>query len=278
MKDDQEPIRIQLNSKLSDLNSENLPKEFTTNLKEIITQSTTFNPIKPIQIQLTLLDLNPNEIDFKTLQNSLLTIYLQSEIFKSKINNPLIDVTVKIEALDEIKSKLEKTFDVVALGGTFDHLHSGHKILLTMAAFLSNQKIIIGVTDDNLLINKKFKSELQSLEERTKSVQNFLNLICTNSLEISTTPLQNLYGPTATDPNIQALIVSRETLSGADQIDQIRIQNGFSSLERFVIDLINLNGTSTQTDGIETLKEVKMSSTEIRKWISDQRMKSKQST
>lgn len=278
MKDDQEPIRIQLNSKLSDLNSENLPKEFTTNLKEIITQSTTFNPIKPIQIQLTLLDLNPNEIDFKTLQNSLLTIYLQSEIFKSKINNPLIDVTVKIEALDEIKSKLEKTFDVVALGGTFDHLHSGHKILLTMAAFLSNQKIIIGVTDDNLLINKKFKSELQSLEERTKSVQNFLNLICTNSLEISTTPLQDLYGPTATDPNIQALIVSRETLSGADQIDQIRIQNGFSSLERFVIDLINLNGTSTQTDGIETLKEVKMSSTEIRKWISDQRMKSKQST
>lgn len=278
MKDDQEPIRIQLNSKLSDLNSENLPKEFTTNLKEIITQSTTFNPIKPIQIQLTLLDLNPNEIDFKTLQNSLLTIYLQSEIFKSKINNPMIDVTVKIEALDEIKSKLEKTFDVVALGGTFDHLHSGHKILLTMAAFLSNQKIIIGVTDDNLLINKKFKSELQSLEERTKSVQNFLNLICTNSLEISTTPLQDLYGPTATDPNIQALIVSRETLSGADQIDQIRIQNGFSSLERFVIDLINLNGTSTQTDGIETLKEVKMSSTEIRKWISDQRMKSKQST
>lgn len=37
-------------------------------------------------------------------------------------------------------------YPVVALGGTFDHLHAGHKILLSMAAWIAGDKIIIGVT------------------------------------------------------------------------------------------------------------------------------------
>lgn len=35
---------------------------------------------------------------------------------------------------------------VVALGGTFDHLHAGHKILLSMAARLARATLIVGVT------------------------------------------------------------------------------------------------------------------------------------
>ena len=38
---------------------------------------------------------------------------------------------------------------VVALGGTFDHLHAGHKILLSMAAWIAERKIIVGVTGEN---------------------------------------------------------------------------------------------------------------------------------
>ncbi|KAH9812123.1 hypothetical protein DFH28DRAFT_1031968, partial [Melampsora americana] len=268
MINEQDTLTIKLNSTLSDLNSNLLPQEFITNLKEIINRSSKSIPLKPIQIHLNLKDLHSKEINFKTLQKSLLTIYLQSERFKSELNNPLIEITVKIDDLNEIKSNFLKTYSVVALGGTFDHLHSGHKILLTMATFLSNQKIIVGITDDNLLINKKYKSELQSLKDRTNSVKGFLNQISFNSLEILTPALKDLYGPTATDPNIQALIVSHETLSGADQIDQIRLQNGFPVLERFVIDLINLNELNDEN---QELKEIKMSSTEIRKWIYDQR-------
>lgn len=37
-------------------------------------------------------------------------------------------------------------YPVVALGGTFDHLHAGHKILLSMAAWIADEKVIIGVT------------------------------------------------------------------------------------------------------------------------------------
>jgi hypothetical protein len=43
-------------------------------------------------------------------------------------------------------SKLPSLFPVVALGGTFDHLHAGHKILLSMGAWITSEKIIVGVT------------------------------------------------------------------------------------------------------------------------------------
>lgn len=38
------------------------------------------------------------------------------------------------------------SYPVVALGGTFDHLHAGHKILLSMAAWIASTKVIVGVT------------------------------------------------------------------------------------------------------------------------------------
>jgi len=37
-------------------------------------------------------------------------------------------------------------YPVVALGGTFDHLHNGHKILLTISAWIASKKVICGVS------------------------------------------------------------------------------------------------------------------------------------
>jgi len=37
-------------------------------------------------------------------------------------------------------------YPVVAAGGTFDHLHAGHKILLSMTAWIAEEKVIVGVT------------------------------------------------------------------------------------------------------------------------------------
>jgi pantetheine-phosphate adenylyltransferase len=126
---------------------------------------------------------------------------------------------------------------VVALGGTFDHLHAGHKILLSMAAWIARKKVIVGVTgsalspplllvglhttltltnktlDENLLVNKANKHVLESLIHRTDRVRSFLTSF-KPSLEYDIVPIQDVYGPTAVDPDIQALVVSKETLSG----------------------------------------------------------------
>ena len=42
------------------------------------------------------------------------------------------------------------------LGGTFDHLHNGHKLLLSQALLSSDSRILIGVTTDKLLIKKAY--------------------------------------------------------------------------------------------------------------------------
>lgn len=46
------------------------------------------------------------------------------------------------------------TFKTVCLGGTFDRLHNGHKVLLGEAALRSTEKLIVGVTDGSMLKSK----------------------------------------------------------------------------------------------------------------------------
>lgn len=43
------------------------------------------------------------------------------------------------------------SYNNVVLGGTFDRMHIGHKILLSEAALRANQRLVVGVTDVNMI-------------------------------------------------------------------------------------------------------------------------------
>ena len=75
--------------------------------------------------------------------------------FKSSEQPPIEPPNDYVEA----SASHSSTVPVVALGGTFDHLHSGHKILLSMAAWIAHEKVIIGVT-------RKFHSNTLRLSKR----------------------------------------------------------------------------------------------------------------
>lgn len=63
------------------------------------------------------------------------------------------DTESEIEAENNTNSVL-KTYQNVVLGGTFDRLHNGHKILLSEALLRCSKKLIVGVTDENLIKGK----------------------------------------------------------------------------------------------------------------------------
>lgn len=50
------------------------------------------------------------------------------------------------------ESSSGSSFEVTAMGGTFDHLHAGHKILLSIAASITTRKLIVGVTGESSLV------------------------------------------------------------------------------------------------------------------------------
>lgn len=156
-----------------------------------------------------------------------------------------------------------KSYNTVAVGGTFDHVHAGHKILLTMTAWLATKKVICGVTGDALLVNKKYKEVMQNIRERTDSVKSFYRRI-KRDLEYDFPPIEDVAGPTAHDASIEALVASRETEAGSAQIREIRITNKLPPLDIHFIDVIGSDG---QVEG-EEMSRLKLSSTAIREKIS----------
>lgn len=44
-----------------------------------------------------------------------------------------------------------KRYENVALGGTFDRLHNGHKILLSQAVLRATKHVTVGVTDVTMI-------------------------------------------------------------------------------------------------------------------------------
>ncbi|KAI6099912.1 hypothetical protein EDD16DRAFT_1657636 [Pisolithus croceorrhizus] len=165
---------------------------------------------------------------------------------------------------------LPPLYPVAILGGTFDHLHAGHKILLSMGAWISERKLIIGVTDDIMLQKKLHKDLLESFGVRVEKIRAFLQLFRPD-LEYQFAAITDVYGPTGWDPDIQALVVSKETLSGAAAIAKERARKSLPALQAFVIDVISPDSEKLDHEDAELLRQTKISSTLIREWIAKNR-------
>ncbi|KAI1002528.1 hypothetical protein K3495_g5676 [Podosphaera aphanis] len=214
----------------------------------------------------------------------------------------IISLCQKYESRSPSVTRSTLVHTTVAVGGTFDHLHAGHKLLLTAAALLLqpptnpqiNLKLIVGITGDELLKNKKYLEFLKSWKQRQEDVVDFLlsvilfthkeDSVRTVSLKspesnchiirtyldphpitIDCIEIQDPFGPTISDGSITALVVSGETRAGGQAINQKRAEKGLSALEIFEVDVLDLKETNEGTNISERFAS-KISSTEIRKW------------
>ena len=111
-------------------------------------------------------------------------------------------------------------FRKVAVGGTFDEFHRGHKVLL-IKAFEVGEKVLIGLCTDEFVKKLSKPHVTAPYQERLKELQAFLKaLSLSDKAEI--VPLNDPYGNTLTDRCIEALVVSEETENVAIKINQKR--------------------------------------------------------
>ena len=129
-----------------------------------------------------------------------------------------------------------KKFRKVAVGGTFDEFHRGHKVLL-MKAFEIGSHVLIGLCSDEFVKKMGKPHTTATYEERLKELRVFLtSLGLTDKAEI--VPLKDPYGVTVTDRCIDALVVSEETKKTAIKINQKRSEAQLSPLTIVTISMV----------------------------------------
>lgn len=123
-----------------------------------------------------------------------------------------------------------KKYRKVAVGGTFDKFHDGHKKLLETAFEIGNE-IEIGVTSNEF---GGRKGDIDSCKERMANLKSFFN----DKSNFSVTPLNDPYGTTVFDEEFDAIVVSEETKPTAIEINEIRKNKGMLPLDIIVVHFV----------------------------------------
>lgn len=146
---------------------------------------------------------------------------------------------------------LMKKYRHSILGGTFDHFHSGHEHFLHEAC-VATEHLTIGLTTPELHRNKEFKDTIEDFEVRKSTVEAFISTFHPDvSFEII--PLEDIYGTTLHDLEIDAIFVTEHGIHNATTINKKRLKKGWGELAVELVGLVKGN------DGVV------ISSTRIRK-------------
>jgi phosphopantetheine adenylyltransferase len=212
---------------------------------------------------------------------------------------PIGNISVPPQTVVTPDKERSTSHSAVIVGGTFDHLHIGHKLLLTATALALDHRrdgqrsLVVGITGDEMLVNKKFAEYLESWEERWQRTAAFLRAIVdfnppgagssdvqriekpgpngkqvsfhiAPDLTVRLVQIADPFGPTITEEDLGALIVSAETRSGGQAVNTERNKRGWASLEVFEVDVLQTGEAQAVADTSASSFESKISSTEIR--------------
>lgn len=134
----------------------------------------------------------------------------------------------------------------ICLGGTFDRIHKGHKTLLHKA-FEVGERVLIGVTSDAYVRKNKSLKDLTlftSLKERKKNLVFWLEAHG-YSMRFTIVNIDDPYGPAASDPSLEAIVVSEESKQGAEEINKRRVKAGLQKLHSIVIPMVSAEDHKT---------------------------------
>merc|ERR1711977_479096 len=125
----------------------------------------------------------------------------------------------------------------VCVGGTFDRLHAGHRLLLAVTVATCKQTIYLGITSEALLSKKRNRELLESFESRREHVVEFIRSM-NPSLQVASGELGEQKPLAVTSEGMEGIVVSRETVAGATWINDERKTLGYKPLSVVAVNLV----------------------------------------
>lgn len=131
---------------------------------------------------------------------------------------------------------MKERFKTVAVGGTFDEFHRGHRALL-VEAFRVGEQVLIGLSSDEFVEKLEKPHPTAPYEERLDYLKAFLRKHGFSE-RARIIRLNDVYGVTLGEGCLEALVVSRETEPTAVRINKKREEIGLPPLHVVVIDMV----------------------------------------
>lgn len=122
------------------------------------------------------------------------------------------------------------------LGGTFDRIHDGHVSYLK-TAFENSDRVTIGLTTDKLNGDKEFNQLIQPYNVRKKEL---LKIIQERwpQIPVRILSISDIYGPSITDPMLDAIVVTDLTLENGKKVNAERTRRGLKELKIVLASII----------------------------------------
>lgn len=130
---------------------------------------------------------------------------------------------------------MPRKYSSIAVGGTFDQIHSGHKALLERA-FSTSNLVIIGLTSDEYAASEG-KAITHDFEYRKNQLVEYLAKIHPRR-EYVITRLETRFGQAIFTKNIEAIVVSVETLPRVQSANAKRRQLGLPEMKIEIVPMV----------------------------------------
>jgi len=124
----------------------------------------------------------------------------------------------------------------VATGGTFDHIHAGHRKLLERS-FQVGDEVVIGLTSDEFVARLGKKPD-HGYEKRKAELGSFIEQRFPGR-KFHIAKLNDYFGPGIASSEVEALVASPETSRRLALANKLRAEKGFPPLKLVTVEWID---------------------------------------